>query len=121
MVSSIVRQLFWLDLHTQEDFNILLQRQCIRNLKAIVEAAGSCLENIVEVNVFLADWDDFGKVNEVYVEWFGERAPARTYVLSLISPNPDLIHFLYPNVLGLRLLIQVCEQLRCSQNTPEKH
>jgi enamine deaminase RidA (YjgF/YER057c/UK114 family) len=54
-----------------------LQHQCIRNLKAVLEAAGSSLEKTIEINV-LADMEDFRKVNEVYHEWFGEIKPART-------------------------------------------
>ena len=47
-----------------------------------MKAAGSSLEKCVEVNVFLADMDDFGKMNEVYKEYFGEVKPARTLVSS---------------------------------------
>lgn len=55
-----------------------VQHQCIKNLGAVLEAAGSSLEKVVEVNVFLADMDDFAKMNEVYVTYFGEPKPART-------------------------------------------
>ncbi|RAL03124.1 Endoribonuclease L-PSP [Aspergillus ibericus CBS 121593] len=54
--------------------------QCIRNLKAVLESAGSSLEKMVEVNVFLADMEDFEKMNETYLEWFGEIKPVRTCV-----------------------------------------
>ena len=56
-----------------------VQRRCIKNLGAILEAAGSSLEDVVEVNVFLADMGDFGKVNEAYEEFFGDVKPSRTY------------------------------------------
>ncbi|KAJ9503206.1 hypothetical protein H2202_001360 [Exophiala xenobiotica] len=52
--------------------------QCIKNLGAILEAAGSSLEHVVEVNVFLADMEDFAKMNEVYTTYWGDVKPART-------------------------------------------
>ena len=54
------------------------QHQCIKNLGAILDAAGSSLEDVVEVNVFLADMNDFAKMNEIYTEYWGETKPART-------------------------------------------
>ncbi|KAJ5091027.1 hypothetical protein N7532_009711 [Penicillium argentinense] len=54
--------------------------QCIKNLKAVLESAGSSLEKMVEVNVFLADMEDFEKMNETYMQWFGEIKPVRTCV-----------------------------------------
>ncbi|OAR02714.1 hypothetical protein LLEC1_07779 [Akanthomyces lecanii] len=41
--------------------------QCIKNLKAILEAAGTTLEKVVKVNVFLSSMDDFAKMNEIYM------------------------------------------------------
>jgi hypothetical protein len=41
----------------------LLQHQCIKNLSAILTAAGSSLEKVVKVNVFIADMADFAKVS----------------------------------------------------------
>lgn len=55
-----------------------LQHQCIANLKAVLEAAGSSLDDVVEVNVFLSDMEDFAKMNEVYEQYWGEVKPART-------------------------------------------
>ncbi|KAJ5391686.1 hypothetical protein N7509_007176 [Penicillium cosmopolitanum] len=52
--------------------------QCIKNLKAVLESAGSSLEKMVEVNVFLADMEDFEKMNETYLKWFSEIKPVRT-------------------------------------------
>ncbi|CAI7643544.1 unnamed protein product [Penicillium pancosmium] len=54
--------------------------QCIKNLKAVLESAGSSLEKMVEVNVFLADMADFEKMNETYLQWFSEIKPVRTCV-----------------------------------------
>ncbi|KAE8364267.1 Endoribonuclease L-PSP/chorismate mutase-like protein [Aspergillus caelatus] len=54
--------------------------QCIRNLEAVLESAGSSLEEMVEANVFLSDMEDFEKMNEVYLEWFGDIKPVRISV-----------------------------------------
>lgn len=44
----------------------------------MLEAAGSSLDDVVEVNVFLADIGDFAKMNEVYEQYWGDIKPART-------------------------------------------
>jgi enamine deaminase RidA (YjgF/YER057c/UK114 family) len=44
----------------------------------VLEAAGSSIEKVVKVNVFLADMGDFAKVNEVYKEYWGDVKPCRT-------------------------------------------
>ncbi|KAH7323077.1 Endoribonuclease L-PSP/chorismate mutase-like protein [Stachybotrys elegans] len=61
--------------------------QCIANLRAVLEAAGSSLDNVVEVNVFLSDMDDFAKVNEVYEQYWGDIKPARTCVAVKTLPD----------------------------------
>ena len=55
-------------------------RQALNNVQAILEAAGSNMENIVKATVFLADMDDFAAVNEVYAEFFPGAPPARSAV-----------------------------------------
>ncbi|GMM31891.1 isoleucine biosynthesis protein [Martiniozyma asiatica (nom. inval.)] len=52
----------------------------INNALAILNDAGSQLEKIVKVNVFLADMENFGKFNEVYSTYFSEHKPARSCV-----------------------------------------
>jgi len=54
--------------------------QIMENLRAILEAAGSGLDNLVKTTVFLIDLDDFGPMNEVYARHVGERPPARSTV-----------------------------------------
>ena len=54
--------------------------QIMRNLGAILEAAGSSLENLVKTTVFLMDLDDFGAMNDVYARYVGDRPPARSTV-----------------------------------------
>jgi 2-iminobutanoate/2-iminopropanoate deaminase len=50
------------------------------NLKAIVEVAGSSLDQAVKVSVFLKDMNDFSAMNEVYARYFPKNQPARTTV-----------------------------------------
>lgn len=54
-------------------------RQVLENLKAVLEAAGSSLDDAVKVTVYLADMNDFAKLNEVYAEYFKNK-PARSTV-----------------------------------------
>ena len=52
-------------------------RQCLSNIRAILEAAGSSLDKIVSATVVLADEDDFAGMNEEWLEWFPSNPPAR--------------------------------------------
>ena len=52
-------------------------RQCLTNIKAILEEAGSSLDKIVSATVVLADEEDFGGMNEEWLEWFPSNPPAR--------------------------------------------
>jgi len=55
-------------------------RRTLENIRAILEAAGSALKDVVRVGVFLADMADFAAMNEVYKQFFPEDQPARTTV-----------------------------------------
>jgi len=55
-------------------------RQSLENAKAILDAAGTCLENVVKTTVFLQDMNDFGDMNSVYAEFFTDHKPARAAV-----------------------------------------
>ncbi|MDQ2672259.1 MAG: RidA family protein [Actinomycetota bacterium] len=52
-------------------------RQCLTNIAAILQAAGSSLEKIVSATAILADEEDFGGMNEEWVKWFPSNPPAR--------------------------------------------
>ncbi len=54
--------------------------QALENLKAILEAAGSCLEHVVKCTVFLQDIDEFSRMNEIYGQFFETNPPARSAV-----------------------------------------
>jgi 2-iminobutanoate/2-iminopropanoate deaminase len=59
-------------------------KQTIENVKAIVEAAGASLDNVVRCGVYLRDIQDFGAMNEVYKTYFTQNQPARTTIQSAL-------------------------------------
>src|SRR5512142_474829 len=64
-------------------------RSCIENAKAILEDAGSSLEKVIDVTVFLTDMArDFAAFNRVYGDYFGEIRPTRTTVGVVALPTP---------------------------------
>jgi 2-iminobutanoate/2-iminopropanoate deaminase len=52
-------------------------RQCLANISAILEEAGSALDKLVSATVVLADEDDFAGMNEEWLRWFPSNPPAR--------------------------------------------
>ena len=52
-------------------------RQCLANIQAVLEAAGSSLDKIASVTVVLAEEDDFAGMNEEWLKWFPSNPPAR--------------------------------------------
>ena len=70
-----------IDPKTQEFISGTLEeeaRATLNNVKAIIEDAGFSMENTLKVTVFLADFDDFSRFNEVYKEYFPQPFPARS-------------------------------------------
>ena len=65
--------------------------QVFANLRAILEAAGTSLDNLVKTTVFLQDLDDFAGMNEVYSKHVGERPPARSTVEVAKLPSGALV------------------------------
>jgi 2-iminobutanoate/2-iminopropanoate deaminase len=65
--------------------------QVMRNLRAVLAAAGSGLERVVKTTVFLADMADFAAMNEVYGRFFGDHAPARSTVAVRTLPKEVLV------------------------------
>lgn len=55
-------------------------RQCLENMKAILQAAGLSLDRVAKTTVFLKDMNDFAKMNAVYESVFGAHKPARAAV-----------------------------------------
>ena len=63
----------------------------LENLKAILEAAGSSLENVVKTTVYITNMDDFAKVNGIYGQYFQENPPARVCVEVSKLPKGALV------------------------------
>ena len=61
--------------------------QVLKNLNAVLEAAGMSLNNVVKTTVFLADMNDFAQMNEVYAKYFSENKPARATVQAARLPR----------------------------------
>lgn len=61
--------------------------QVLKNLSAVLEAAGSSLEKVVKTTVFLADMNDFAAMNEVYARFFSANKPARATVQAARLPR----------------------------------
>ncbi|CAN5843385.1 RidA family protein [soil metagenome] len=61
--------------------------QVLTNLSAVLEAAGTSLNNVVKTTVFLADMNDFTEMNEIYAEFFNDNKPARATVQAARLPR----------------------------------
>jgi 2-iminobutanoate/2-iminopropanoate deaminase len=61
--------------------------QVLKNLKAVLEAAGSGLDMIVKTTVFLADMKEFAEMNQAYAKFFSDAPPARATVAALGLPR----------------------------------
>jgi 2-iminobutanoate/2-iminopropanoate deaminase len=55
-------------------------RQVLKNVEAILKAAGTSMNSVAKTTVFLKDFNDFAAMNEVYAEFFSTSAPARSTV-----------------------------------------
>lgn len=63
----------------------------MRNLDAVLQAAGSSLSRVVKTTCFLVDLGDFLSFNEIYARWFGDHAPARSTVQVAKLPRGVLV------------------------------
>lgn len=66
-------------------------RQVMENVKAVVEAAGLTLEDVVKTSVFIKNMDDFGTINAIYSEYFKTDCPARACVEVARLPKDVLL------------------------------
>lgn len=66
-------------------------RQSIENIKAVLAAAGVPLSDVVKTTVFLQNMGDFARMNEVYQQFFGDSAPARSTIEVAKLPKNALI------------------------------
>jgi 2-iminobutanoate/2-iminopropanoate deaminase len=65
-------------------------RRALENVKAIVEASGLTLQDVVKVSIYLSKSDDFQKMNEVYQTFFTRNPPTRT-TLEAKLPIPNVL------------------------------
>ncbi len=65
--------------------------QSMKNMGAILAEAGCDYSSVVKTTIFLADMDDFAKVNEIYKSYFGEEFPARSCVQVAKLPLGGLV------------------------------
>ncbi len=66
-------------------------KQSLKNVKAIIEEAGSSLENVIKTTVFLSDMNNFTQMNEVYKEFFTNNYPSRSAVEVARLPKDALV------------------------------
>jgi 2-iminobutanoate/2-iminopropanoate deaminase len=66
-------------------------RQALANLRAILAAAGSSMDQVVKTTIFLADMGDFARVNAIYGEAFSAAPPARSTVQAAGLPRGALV------------------------------
>ena len=74
------------------DNDIRLQTQrVLENMKAVLEAAGADLSQVLKTTVFLKNMDDFTAMNEVYAQYFKDNSPARSAVEVARLPKDVLV------------------------------
>lgn len=66
-------------------------RQSLANIQAILDAAGFAKSDIVKTTVFIKDMNDFGAVNAIYADFFGDSKPARSCVEVARLPKDGLV------------------------------
>ena len=66
-------------------------RQAIGNLKNLIEASGSSMDKVVKTTVFIKDMNDFGKINDIYKDFFTSDFPPRSCVEVARLPKDVLI------------------------------
>ena len=66
-------------------------KQVLNNLSAVLQEGGSDLGHVVKTTIFLANMEDFSKVNAIYADFFGDHKPARSTVAVKTLPLNALI------------------------------
>jgi 2-iminobutanoate/2-iminopropanoate deaminase len=64
--------------------------RALLNIGAVLEAAGSSLQNVVKTTVFLKDLQDFQQMNSVYEQFFGDSLPARSTVQAIVPKGANV-------------------------------
>lgn len=66
-------------------------KQCLENVKAILEAEGFTMQDIIKTTVFMKNMDDFASMNEVYATYFTVNPPARSAVQVAKLPKDAVV------------------------------
>lgn len=65
--------------------------QVFKNIKNLLETGGTSIDNVIKTSVFIKDMNDFGKINEIYAQYFTEPFPARSCVEVARLPKDVLL------------------------------
>ena len=65
--------------------------QVFKNIKNLLEAGGTSIDNVIKTSVCIKDMNDFGKINEIYAQYFTEPFPARSCVEVARVPKDVLL------------------------------
>lgn len=74
-----------------EDDVVIQTKQVLANLKAVLEASGSSMGDVIKTTIFIASMDDFVTINEIYEEAFATHKPARSTVAVKTLPKNALV------------------------------
>ncbi len=66
-------------------------KQILKSFRIMLQSAGSDLDHVVHINVFLKDMHDFEEMNRAYVEMMGDHRPARTVIGVAELPKPGVL------------------------------
>ncbi len=80
-----------LDGSMEGDDIVVQTHQVMKNLQHVLQAAGSEYNSVIKTTIFLADMDDFLKVNKIYAEYFGSHKPVRSTVAVKTLPKDALV------------------------------
>ena len=70
---------------------VVQTKEVLKNLKAVLEEAGSSMDMVVKTTIFIDSMDDFAVINEIYEEAFGSHKPARATVAVKTLPKNALV------------------------------
>ena len=70
---------------------VIQTKQVLKNLKAVLEEAGSSMSQVVKTTIFIDSMDDFAVINKIYEEAFGSHKPARATVAVKTLPKNALV------------------------------
>jgi len=66
-------------------------KQVLKNLYYVLQEAGAGFNDVIKTTIYLADMDDFAKVNEIYEHFFGDHKPARSTIAVKTLPKNALV------------------------------